>query len=150
MKIPKSLKLPRKLKKEVKKGFVLNGHNSPMRFSSNPFETSVSSFFNYTYLGSNTKSFFRLCKVMRKEEKRTMKILLDETLKNIKLKARKPLWNTCQHKMYESYMTTFDPAIGDSKSAMFIGQYVRIHLRNTEIHGIIPFHNYLNSCNNPK
>lgn len=70
MKIPKSLKLPRKLKKEFKKGFTRNIHNPSKNFSRNPDKISVISYIRYTYSGSNTKSFYRLCKFARKEEKR--------------------------------------------------------------------------------
>jgi len=138
MKIPKSLKLPRKLKKEVKKGITRNVHTSPMKFSSFPDKISVCSFFYYTYLGSNTKSFFRLCKVMRKEEKRTMRINFEKMFENLNEHTRVQFWNTAQRKMYEGLSMSFDPAEGYSKSAIFLAEFQGIHLRNTEIHAIIP------------
>lgn len=53
MKIPKSLKLPRKLKKEVKKGITRNVRNTPDGVSCSMYET-------VSYSGSNTKAFRRL------------------------------------------------------------------------------------------
>lgn len=76
MKLPrkhKLLKLPRKIKKELKKGFSRNIHPSfpTIKESNNPFTGSVSCsiYQKITYSGSNTKSFFRLCKFARKEER---------------------------------------------------------------------------------
>jgi len=94
MKIPKTIKIPRKLKKELKKGFESKAHHSTPNFSSDPTKVSVSSLFHYTYHGSNTKSFFRLCRLMRKEEKRIWKTF-SETV-----------WN--QNKQ-QRYVIGFDP-----------------------------------------
>ncbi len=76
MKIPKSLKLPRKLKKEVKKGITRNNvHKSPMKFSNDIGEVSAIGFYTTTYKGSNTKAFFRLCKYVRRLENLLLKKL---------------------------------------------------------------------------
>ena len=95
MKIPKALKLPRKLKKEVKKGFNRNIKSGPPVMSFNPGALSCSMHQTVSYSGSNTKSFRRLCKFARKEEKRVYEKmiqdainrqfdLLDDNLSNIK------------------------------------------------------------------
>lgn len=77
MKIPKSLKLPRKLKKELKKGVRQTIYNSGFRRRcGNPFSASI--FMSTNYIGSNTRSFFRLCKVMRKEQKEYFRKLYDQ------------------------------------------------------------------------
>ena len=62
MKIPKSLKLPRKLKKEVKKGITRNVRNTPDGVSCSMYET-------VTYSGSNTKAFRRLLKYIIRLQK---------------------------------------------------------------------------------
>ena len=62
MKIPKSLKLPRKLKKEVKKGITRNVRNTPDGVSCSMYET-------VTYSGSNTKAFRRLLKYLFRLQK---------------------------------------------------------------------------------
>ena len=51
--IPKCLKLPRKLKKEIKKGITRNVRNTPDGVSCSMYET-------VNYSGSNTKAFRRL------------------------------------------------------------------------------------------
>ena len=61
MKIPKNIKLPRKLKKELKKGI----ERKEKRF----FARNEAYFYTY-YTGSNTKSFRRLCKYVKKEERK--------------------------------------------------------------------------------
>lgn len=85
MKIPRSLKLPRKLKKELKKGFTRNIHPPfhSIKESKNPLTgfVSYSMYQNISYSGSNTKSFFRLCKFARKEQQRTMKFRMEEMAK---------------------------------------------------------------------
>ncbi len=73
MKIPKTLKLPRKLKKEVKKGVSRNIQMWPPVMSSNPGVVSCSMFQTVSYSGSNTKSYRRLCKYARKEQRRAFK-----------------------------------------------------------------------------
>lgn len=84
MKIPKSLKPPRKLKKELKKGFTRNIHPA-IKESKNPLTGSVSYSIhqNISYSGSNTKSFFRLCKYARKEEKTKMKLMYEQMARDI-------------------------------------------------------------------
>lgn len=67
MKIPHTLKFPRKLKKEVKKGIVRNTYQSKIRITRNPLSCLM--YYGTTYSGSNTKSFRRLCKYIRKMEK---------------------------------------------------------------------------------
>ena len=62
MKIPKSLKLPRKLKKEVKKGITRNVRNTPDGVSCSMYET-------VSYSGSNTKAFYRLLKYLFRLQK---------------------------------------------------------------------------------
>lgn len=62
MKIPKSLKLPRKLKKEIKKGFTRNVRNTPDGVSCSMYET-------VNYSGSNTKAFRRLLKYIIRLQK---------------------------------------------------------------------------------
>ena len=62
MKIPKSLKLPRKLKKEVKKGITRNVRNTPDGVSCSMYET-------VSYSGSNTKAFRRLLKYLFRLQK---------------------------------------------------------------------------------
>lgn len=71
MKIPKTLKLPRKLKKELKKGFKRNITPHYPVFDSVCREngTSLNMYETVSYSGSNTKAFRRLCKVARKNEK---------------------------------------------------------------------------------
>ena len=68
MKIPKSLKLPRKLKKEVKKGITRNvlpyrniGFSSYLGLSQTHITVS--------YSGSNTKAFRRLLKYLFRLQK---------------------------------------------------------------------------------
>ncbi len=85
MKLPrkyKLLKLPRKLKKELKKGFTRNIHPT-VPTSENLLSgcISFSIYQNISYSGSNTKSFFRLCKFARKEEQRTMKFRIESMAK---------------------------------------------------------------------
>jgi len=80
MKIPKSLKLPRKLKKELKKGFVRNVRNSGPVLSDKPGVVSCSMFQTVSYSGSNTKSFRRLCKHVRKDEKRMYDSMVKDTI----------------------------------------------------------------------
>lgn len=82
MKIPKFLKLPRKLKKELKKGFVRNVRNSAPVLSDKPGVVSCSMFQTVSYTGSNTKSFRRLCKAVRREEKRMYSSVIESNLKN--------------------------------------------------------------------
>jgi hypothetical protein len=88
MKLPRSLKLPRKLKKELKKGFRQNIHpffpniNKVGILSGN---YSISCHQNITYSGSNTKSFFRLCRYARKEQVRMMKIRMDFEIESNKI-----------------------------------------------------------------
>ena len=74
MKIPKSLKLPRKLKKEVKKGITRNVRNTPDGVSCSMYET-------VTYSGSNTKAFRRLLKYLLRLQKIQFKRLDDLTIK---------------------------------------------------------------------
>ena len=83
MKIPKSLKLPRKLKKELKKGFTRNIRNSGLQGAANPISFPVNQFSMYqtvSYSGSNNKSFRRLCKFARKEEKRLFTKLMNDAI----------------------------------------------------------------------
>ena len=70
MKIPQSLKLPRKLKKELKKRFTRNYHNSGPFIDNDTCKVTM--YTKVTYSGSNTKSFFRLCKYVRKVEKQNL------------------------------------------------------------------------------
>ena len=80
MKIPKSLKLPRKLKKEVKKGINRNIKSWPPVMSFNPGAVSCSMHQTVSYSGSNTKSFRRLCKFARKEEKRVYEKMMQDAI----------------------------------------------------------------------
>ena len=137
MKMPNPLKLPRKLKKEVKKGFTRNVYNSPMKLSSNPFETSVSSFFNYTYSGGNTKAFFRLCKAMRKEEKCTMKLVINKMIES--WTPRTSLWSSFYH-CIEQPNLHFDTLRAKPEHEMkqdFL-QSQGVHLTDDNIHCCIP------------
>jgi len=79
MKIPKSLKLPSKLKKEVKKGITRNIYNSNISVTHNPLSCSIYSVTNYS--GSNTKSYRRLCRFARKEEKRAIQQMYKNMMK---------------------------------------------------------------------
>lgn len=80
MKIPKSLKLPRKLKKEVKKGFNRN-IKSGVPITSFDAHSIVYYFYQVSfYTGSNTKSFRRLCKYAMKEEKRVYEKMFQEEM----------------------------------------------------------------------
>jgi len=81
MKIPKSLKLPRKLKKEVKKCFTRNIRNNGPVWSKNPDIVSCSMYSTVYYSGSNTKSFRRLCKLGRREEKRMYEKMIQDAIK---------------------------------------------------------------------
>lgn len=81
MKIPKSLKLPRKLKKELKKGFTRNICNNGPVWSKNPDIVSCSMYSTVSYSGSNTKSFWRLCKFSRREEKRMYEKMIQDAIK---------------------------------------------------------------------
>lgn len=81
MKIPRTLKLPRKLKKELKKGFNRNIRTFSPHLSQNPIACSVYSY--TTYSGSNTKSFRRLCKYVRKEETKYFKSIQEEMTKQM-------------------------------------------------------------------
>ena len=74
MKIPKNIKLPRKLKKELKKGIE--------RKEKQFFARNEAYFYTY-YTGSNTKSFLRLCKFARKEEKKEFERYTKQTIDNI-------------------------------------------------------------------
>ena len=60
MKIPKSLKLPRKLKKEIKKGFTRNVIEGYPVLSNTSDGVSCSIYQTVNYSGSNTKAFRRL------------------------------------------------------------------------------------------
>jgi hypothetical protein len=115
MKLPRSLKLPRKLKKELKKGFTRNIHPSfpTIKESNNPLTGSFSCsiYQNISYSGSNTKSFFRLCKFARKEERLTMKKMMDMNMQNMKLRM-----HCFDPNIHDSYIIGFDPAIGFSQS----------------------------------
>lgn len=67
MKIPKSIKLPRKLKKELKKGVEIKVKKYPII----KMDGSTVSLFNTPiYVGSGTKPFNGLCKCLRREERR--------------------------------------------------------------------------------
>lgn len=87
MKIPKSLKLPRKLKKEVKKGITRNvlpyrniGFSSYLGLSQTHITVS--------YSGSNTKAFYRLLKYLLRLQKIQFKRMDDLTIKSVS--ARQP------------------------------------------------------------
>ena len=73
MKIPKTIKLHRKLKKELKQGFTQNIRNGLPEITG----SSVSCYTTVSYSGSGTKAFRRLCKFARKEEKRCFQIRCD-------------------------------------------------------------------------
>lgn len=62
------MKLPRKLKKEIKKGVFVRFDNIEFLPKIKETETTRSVRFNTapTFKGSNTKSFRRLCKLYRK------------------------------------------------------------------------------------
>jgi len=67
MKIPKIVKIPRKLKKELKKGVERRIRRSgPVMDEIN---SAISMYETASYLGSGTKPYHRLCKYLRKEEK---------------------------------------------------------------------------------
>lgn len=74
MKIPKTFKLPRKLKKEIKKGFRRIERRSKVSVS----YQSVGAFWSYSYTtnGRRTKSFYRLVKIAEKEQKKYFKKLI--------------------------------------------------------------------------
>jgi hypothetical protein len=132
MKLPcknKLLKLPRKLKKELKKGFTRNIHPSfpAIKESQNPLTGSVSCsmYQNISYSGSNTKSFFRLCKFARKEERMKIKNMHESMGRDILNRSLKflntdsdseSLLNGTQIVSYDKYIVGFDPAIGFSHS----------------------------------
>lgn len=80
MKIPKTLKLPRKLKKELKKGFTRHIQNGPPVMSCNSDVPSVNILMNISYSGSNTKSFRRMCMYARKEEQRNYQKIIQSSI----------------------------------------------------------------------
>lgn len=83
MKIPKSLKLPRKLKKELKKGITRNFYSSNMQVTHDPLNCV---FYNITtYSGSNTKPFRSLLKILRKEEKKKYKMMYEQMAKEAEI-----------------------------------------------------------------
>lgn len=83
MKIPKSIKLPRKLKKELKKEVERRVKNFPPIKINN----GVIANFATSYLGSNTKPFKRLCRFFRKEErmhwKRSLEGIMREHIESL-------------------------------------------------------------------
>lgn len=148
MKIPKSLKLPRKLKKEVKKGITRNvlpyrniGFSSYLGLSQTHITVS--------YSGSNTKAFRRLCKYARKEEKRTyekmakdiiasMNFNLDDDVEDMlmgqmvfPITNKQTMDNDCivpefwkDPTIQSRYIACFDPALGDDYSIDIIERSV--------------------------
>ena len=68
MKIPINFKLPRKLKKELKKGFTRNIKSGAPEIKESPTGICTSMFMAVSYSGINTKSFRRLCRFARKIE----------------------------------------------------------------------------------
>ena len=154
MKIPKSLKLPRKLKKEVKKGITRNvlpyrniGFSSYLGLSQTHITVS--------YSGSNTKAFRRLCKYARKEEKRVYEQMIKDeinkqfdwlddvsdiktfTIEHLKQFQRKMFCEPTIPKAVirnvpdfwkepQRYIIGFDPATGDDiTTASCIGLYCK-------------------------
>lgn len=79
MRMPKTIKLPRKLKKELKKGFTQNIRNGLPEITG----SSVSCYTTVSYSGSGTKAFRRLCKFARKEEKRCFQIRYDQAVSSV-------------------------------------------------------------------
>lgn len=83
MKIPKSLKLPRKLKKEVKKGITRNvtPHYPVFDPVCRENGTSLSMYETVSYSGSNTKAFRRLLKYLLRLQKIQFVRMNDLTIK---------------------------------------------------------------------
>lgn len=82
MKLQNNFKLPRKIKKELKKGFrkiIKPLLLSQMQMIESGFMVST----RITYSGSNTKSFRRLCKYARKEEKRMYEKMAKDTIESM-------------------------------------------------------------------
>lgn len=69
MKVPVNFKLPRKLKKELKKGFNRNIRRSNLGVTESPTGICTSLFMSVSYTGSNTRAFRRLCKFARRQER---------------------------------------------------------------------------------
>lgn len=82
MKIPKSLKLPRKLKKEMKKGFTKIVKPIPLS-RTQMLETGFMVAMQTKYAGSNTKSFRRLCKFARMDEKRMFEQMAKDAINSM-------------------------------------------------------------------
>lgn len=74
MKNPKTFKLPRKLKKEIKKGFRRIEKRDEIFLSDSTFSTFWS--YSYTTNSRKTKSFYRLVKIAEKEQKKYFKKLI--------------------------------------------------------------------------